>query len=204
MHFNNQWLLDDFEHDEFAPPVASTPGPLQRNVGIVWRGTREVMQVTAIAFVMYLGLNVAIPRYEVEGHSMEPNFHSAERVVVSTVHYQLLDPQRGDVVVFERGKNLIKRVIGLPGETVRLREGQVFINGQLLQEAYIDRYCTLGTCRDTEWELGPEEYFVLGDNRVNSHDSHNFGPIHRDQIIGRVVLRYWPVQNLRAFLDGVY
>lgn len=204
MHFNNQWLLDDFEHDEQLATVAPPAAPLSKPVGLMLRGTRELAQVTAIAFVMYLGLNVAIPRYEVEGHSMEPNFHSAERVVVSTVHYQLLDPQRGDVVVFERGKNLIKRVIGLPGETVRLRDGQVFINGQLLQEDYIDRYCTLGTCRDTEWELGAEEYFVLGDNRVNSHDSHNFGPIHRDQIIGRVVLRYWPVETLRAFLDNVY
>lgn len=204
MHFNNQWLLDDFEHDEFGPAPAPAQAYLRQGATAVVRTTRELAQVTAIAFAMYLGLNVAIPRYEVEGHSMEPSFHSEERVVVSTVHYQLSDPQRGDVVVFEREKNLIKRVIGLPGETVRLRNGQVFINGQLLQEDYIDRFCTLGTCRDTTWQLGEDEYFVLGDNRVNSHDSHNFGPIHRDQIIGRVLLRYWPIENLRAFIDSVY
>lgn len=200
MNFNNQWLIDDFLNGEKPTAPPSPPTGSRSLLKVI----NDITQVMVIAFLMYLALNIIIPRYQVEGHSMEPSFHSDERVVVSTVHYMLQDPQRGDIVVFEHDKNLIKRIIGLPGERVHLRDGAVYINGLRLEEDYINSFCRIGTCRDSEWVLGPDEYFVLGDNRSNSHDSHNFGPIHREQIIGRVVMRYWPLSNLRTFLQSVY
>ena len=196
MNFNNQWLIDDYISDESTPPPPPKPS-LQKQVT---KAIFDMVWIVMIAFVMYLGLNIVIPRYQVEGHSMEPNFHSDERVMVSTVHYLVSDPQRGDIIVFERDKNLIKRVIGLPGERVQLINGAVYINGVPLQEDYINNLCRIGSCRDSEWVLGADEYFVLGDNRRNSHDSHNFGPIQRDQIVGRVILRYWPFDHVKTYL----
>lgn len=198
MNFNNQWLLDD---------AFSTPTPPEKSNG--WRRNtfgimREIVQVVVLAIILYVVLNVFIPRYEVEGHSMEPNFHTAERVVVSRLNYVLGSPGRGDIIVFRHtsGKNLIKRVIGLPGETVLLDEGQVFINGIPLDEPYVSELCSAYSCRDKEWTLGLDEYFVLGDNRNHSMDSHNFGPINRSQIIGRVLMRYWPPDDLGLFFGG--
>lgn len=195
MNHSNLWLLDDLEEQLNAPPP---PAPKKR--ASLSHLVNEMTQVILLAFAMYIGLNVIIPRYEVEGSSMEPSFHTAQRVIVSRLHYLFTDPHRGDIVVFKHGDNLIKRIIGLPGETITLRQGRVYIDGTYLQEDYIEDYCGIGTCRDTTWELGPDEYFVLGDNRPNSNDSHNFGPIHRDQIIGKVILRYWPMNALHEFL----
>ena len=200
MNFNNQWLIDDIESDLLSEPQQSR---IIRRLG---RVVREVVQIVVIALLMYVVLNVIIPRYEVEGHSMEPNFYSTQRVVVSRLHYIVGSPQRGDIVVFEHSnrKNLIKRVIGLPGEVITMEEGQVFVDGVALNEAYINELCRTYSCRNNRWELDPDEYFVLGDNRNHSLDSHNFGPIHRDQIVGKVLFRYWPPDDLRTFLDEDY
>lgn len=190
MNHSNLWLLEDYQQPSATPP---TNPKLGRVLG-------ELTQIIVLAFAMYIGLNLIIPRYEVEGSSMEPSFYSTQRVIVSRLHYLFSDPQRGDIIVFEHGENLIKRVVGLPGETITLQQGRVYINDVPLEEAYIEEFCRIGTCRDTTWVLGPDEYFVLGDNRVNSNDSHNFGPIHRNQIIGKVVFRYWPVNAVHEFI----
>lgn len=199
MNFNNQWLLDESSD-------IPTPSPVRRYGGVLFHVAREMVQVVVLAVILYIILNVFIPRYEVEGQSMEPNFHTAERVVVSRLNYMLSDPQRGDIIVFlhTSGKNLIKRVIGLPGETVTMRQGQVYIDEVPLDESYIEELCSAYACRDKAWTLGEDEYFVLGDNRNHSMDSHNFGPIKRDQIIGKVLMRYWPPASLRSFLQGPY
>lgn len=191
MNFDNQWLLDDYELQAPTPPAPAT-----RKVS---RMVNEAIQVVMLAFLFYLALNVIVPRYEVEGSSMEPSFYSTQRVLVSRLHYVIGDPQRGDVIVFERDENLIKRVIGLPGETIRLQDGHVYINDIELNEDYISAFCETGTCRDSSWTLGADEYFVLGDNRPYSNDSHNFGPIHRDQIVGKVVFQYWPLDHVYDF-----
>jgi signal peptidase I len=168
----------------------STPVRRKRGSGFF----REVFQTVLLVIVLYTGANLAIPRYIVEGHSMEPNFHNHERIVVSRLHYVIGDPQRGDVVVLDLDDtvDLLKRIVALPGETVTMHEGQLSINGVALDESYVADLCETYTCRDREWVLGSDEYFVLGDNRNHSHDSHDFGPIHRDQIIGKVLMKYWP------------
>jgi signal peptidase I len=89
---------------------------------------------------------------------------------------------------------LIKRLIGLPGETVEMRNGHVFINGTELNESYTKEECR-SNCADRTWELGADEYFMMGDNRNNSRDSRVFGPVTKNRIIGEAIIRYWPPQD---------
>ena len=104
---------------------------------------------------------------------------------------------RGDIVVLRnpvlKGRIYIKRIIGLPDEDVRLADGQVYVQGTLLEEAYLDGPITAG--RDGEWWIGPDEYFVLGDNRRDSQDSSAFGPVDQRLILGRVWFRCWPLRS---------
>lgn len=146
--------------------------------------------LTVVVFLLFM--NTVAPRYIVHGQSMEPSIHHDERLLISPIPYLLDQPQRGDVIVFMRQPDdaLVKRVIGLPGETVYLHRGRVYVNGQLIDEPYISTPCFV--CADHVWKLGADEFFVLGDNRNISVDSHIFGPIRRDQIVGQVVLRWWP------------
>ncbi|MBI5930760.1 MAG: signal peptidase I [Chloroflexi bacterium] len=155
---------------------------------------REVFQTALLVIILYTGLNLFIPRYIVEGHSMEPNFHDHERIVVSRLSYMLGDPQRGDVVVLDLDHtvDLLKRIVALPGETVTMEDGQLYINGVAIDEPYVAELCRTYSCQDRKWVLGDDEYFVLGDNRNHSRDSHDFGPIKRSQIIGKVLMKYWP------------
>jgi signal peptidase I len=116
----------------------------------------------------------------------------------------LLGPERGQVVVFypdaeRRQDPLIKRAIGLPGETVEVHDGGVFVDGQRLDEPYVHSLETVCYSPCGPVRLGPDEYFMLGDNRPNSRDSRSFGPVHLDQIIGRVVLRYWPLEAVQFY-----
>lgn len=156
---------------------------------------REILQLVLIVALVRIGMDTFVPRYVVDGASMEPNFHTSERVIVDRLTMLLGGPSRGDVVVLESPRSdddlLIKRVIGLPNEYVVLRNGRVYINGELLDEPYIDEFCTQRSCNG-EWLLGSDEYFVLGDNRQNSMDSHSFGPVKRSTITGIARVRYWP------------
>jgi signal peptidase I len=107
----------------------------------------------------------------------------------------LSGPARGDVVVLDSPQSkdelLIKRVIGLPNETIVIRDGRVYVDGKMLDESYVNDFCTFRSCNG-EWQLGPDQYFVLGDNRSHSLDSHAFGPVSRSSIIGIARVRYWP------------
>jgi len=126
---------------------------------------------------------------------MLPNFDTGQLIIVNRAAYFFGGPSRGDVIVLHNPANnsedFIKRVVGLPGEYVEIREGRVYVNGTMLNEPYIEQFCTLGC--DGAWPLGPDQYFVLGDNRAHSHDSHVFGPINRNLIVGQAWLRYWPI-----------
>jgi signal peptidase I len=148
---------------------------------------KPLLQVLVIVLLM----NLFFPRYYVEGRSMEPNFHEYDRLFTSAVTVMTHSIARGEVVVLASpvdGQLVLKRVIGLPGETVVIEDGQVYIDGVLLEEDYIEeapRYS--GT-----WVLGADEYFVLGDNRNHSYDSADYGPVTLDRIRGVVVFRFWP------------
>lgn len=155
---------------------------------------RELIESVLPALVIVLVVNIFLAQAtRVEGQSMEPNLHDNQRLIIEKVTYRFREPQRGDVIVLRRPTRstepLIKRVVGLPGETVAVRDGRVYVNGEALDEAYLDQQ-TWGTMPS---RLVPEEHvFVLGDNRKASNDSRSFGVVPYDDIIGRAWVRYWP------------
>ena len=163
---------------------------------------REIVGTLVFVLAVTVLFDLAIPRSLVDGHSMEPTFYGDDRLVVSRVHYLLGAPNRGDILVFnslvpseaERGIMLIKRVVGLPGETVELRDARIHINGEPLSELYIKEPCER-RCLDKTWVLTEDEYFMMGDNRNNSRDSRVFGAVPLSKIVGQVVLRYWPLSS---------
>ncbi|MBN1285662.1 MAG: signal peptidase I [Anaerolineae bacterium] len=185
-------------------PNLSPEGP-QPRLSRRGRWIKELLQTLLMIVAIYTLLNLALPRYMVEGRSMEPNFHDGQRLFVSRLAYMFDAPGRGDVVVIRNprlagGEDLIKRVIGLPGETVTIELGRVFINGAAIDEPYVAALPGYSG----EFALGPDEYFVLGDNRGNSNDSFDFGPIKRDIIVGRAWISYWPLQWLGIIPDQSY
>ena len=160
---------------------------------------QEIGETVILIALIYTLVNLACARFVVEGPSMQPNFATGQYLVVSRVNYLFTEPRRGEVVVFHYPGNpqedYIKRVIGLPGETVEIRDTQVFVDGIQLNEPYINEPCTSGNCRDNVWELGEDEYFMMGDNRNHSSDSRAFGPVKRNLIVGEALIRYWPPQD---------
>jgi signal peptidase I len=160
----------------------------------------EILETLVLIVAIYALVDLASVRFFVDGPSMEPSFYTGQRVIISRVNYLLGEPERGEIVVFESPDRpgidppLIKRIIGLPGETVEIRDTRVFINGRALHEPYINEPCNTGNCADARWELGPDEYFVMGDNRNRSRDSRRFGPVRREHVIGEALVRYWPPQ----------
>jgi signal peptidase I len=176
-------------------------------------GFDELIQTIVFVFVVIVLFDMAIPRSLVEGRSMSPTFEGpetwpdsilADRLIVSRVDFLIWQPQRGDIIVFNsvnagefaRGVMLIKRVIGLPGDHIQFINQELYINGQLVPEPYINEPCTVYQCPDAETFLGENEYFVMGDNRNHSKDSRSFGAVPLDHIVGRVVFRYWPINRI--------
>ncbi len=154
---------------------------------------REIIITLIMAIVIFGLLQATIQSFVVIGSSMEPNLEEGERLLVSKVSYSLHEPERGDVVVFISPKSqqvdFIKRIIALPGETVEVENGAVYINGHQLDEPYIKQL--------PKYSLEPrqvpeDEYFVLGDNRNNSNDSHNGWTVPRQEIVGKAWLSIWP------------
>lgn len=189
------WDRPDLPLPSAGGAVAEEPDKTSRRAKSL---LREILQLVLIVMLVRLGMDTLLPRYVVDGASMEPTFYTSERVIVDRVTMLLGGPSRGDVVVLDsprRDELLIKRVIGLPGETVTVQAGRVTINGTLLEEPYVQEFCTYPSCNGT-WELGPDEYFVLGDNRSHSLDSHLFGPVQRSAIKGIARVRYWPPDEL--------
>ena len=131
--------------------------------------------------LIYVAVNFGTGRFRIEGSSMEPSMHPNQYVLVDKVSYMLGDPKRGDVIVFNYPlapeRDFIKRIIGLPGETVTVAQGVVSIDGVPLDEPYISAPPTY----ENTWTLAPDEYFVLGDNRNSSSDSHSWGPLPRHE-----------------------
>ncbi len=172
--------------DSFPEQPAAPPAP-SRGSGLL----REIVETALLTALIFLVVNAATGRFKIDGSSMEPNLHHDEYVIVDKVTYLFGKPQRGDVVVFfleGQPKDYIKRVIGLPGDTIELSNGTVYIDGQPLAEPYVASASVTYTAR----QLGDEEYFVMGDNRGNSSDSRAFGPIRSDNIVGRAWIVYWP------------
>jgi len=150
--------------------------------------------------------------FEIEGSSMEPSFYNNEYLLIEKISYRVHPPRRGDVVVFkypnDQQVNYIKRIIGLPGESVRVEGGKVFVNGQSLTEAYLppnEQTLVNGTIdRPYEVTLATDQYFMMGDNREHSSDSRNWGPLAKDLIIGRTSIVIFPHQDVTAVASPKY
>lgn len=162
----------------------------------------ELLETLVLIVAIYALVDLASARFYVDGPSMEPSFFTGQRVIVSRVNYLLASPQRGEIVVFDSPDRpgidppLIKRVIGLPGETVEIRDGKVLIDNRELFEPYINNEPCERNCNEEPVVLGQDEYFVMGDNRNRSRDSRVLPePIRKDHIIGEALIRYWPPQN---------
>jgi signal peptidase I len=157
---------------------------------------REVLLTLAIAIVLFFGLQLMVQSYIIKESSMEPNFYEGERLLVNKVTYRFNGPQMGDVIVFhppppynQEGTNFIKRVIALPGDTVEVRGEAVYVNGVKLDEPYV----TQRPDYTLSLETVPEgSYFVLGDNRNVSNDSHTGWVVPRQNIVGRAWIILWP------------
>lgn len=163
----------------------------------------EIIETIFLIATIYALVDLASVRFYVDGPSMEPTFFTGQRIIVSRVSYLLGEPERGDIIVFESPDDpgvdppLIKRLIGVPGDTVEVRDTLVYVNGKQLQEPYfVNTPCTASNCPNNTWQLGTDQYFVMGDNRNRSRDSRRFGPITREHIIGEALVRYWPIADL--------
>ena len=161
----------------------------------VVRILREILITALIAFAIFLPMKATVQGYEVQYSCMLPNIHDGDWIIVGKLSYRVSEPQRGDVVVFNPPEYLnseypfIKRVIGLPGETIEVRDGFVYVDGTPLQEDYLNA--------EPRYTTGPlvvpdGEYFVLGDNRNSANDSHNGWTVSRDSLIGKARVTYWP------------
>ena len=181
------------------------PETLSQNEGLpkrrkALRWLREVLETILPAVLIAVLINIFLAQAtQVHGQSMEPTLHSDQRLVVEKVSYHFHGPRRGDIVVLESPQQsselLIKRVIGLPGETVEIRQGWVYINGQELDEPYLER-STGGNWRPII--VPPLHVFVLGDNRSFSNDSRAFGMAPIENIVGRAWVSYWPLDEAGA------
>ena len=161
---------------------------------------RDTLVTIIIGVVVYFGLQATVQKYIIWESSMEPSFYNGEYVLTNKVLYKLRDPHRGEVVIFKSPRNkeidFIKRIIAVPGETVRIASGLVYVNGQLLPEVYLPSGTyTFGESflkENQQFTVPQGQYFVLGDNRPHSSDSRDFGPIAKEDFIGRAIVRYFP------------
>jgi signal peptidase I len=154
---------------------------------------RDLVETMVLVTIAFLVVNALIGRFRIEQVSMQPNLHEGEYVIVDKVSYAFRQPERGEIVVLKNPNpgqpDLIKRVIGLPSETIDVRGGQVHVNGQPLTEPYIKQPMASDYPAN---ELQAGQYFVMGDNRNNSEDSRIFGARPASDIVGRAWIIYWP------------
>jgi signal peptidase I len=157
---------------------------------------RELIETIALTLIIFLVIRFAAQSFRVDGASMQPGLHTDEFVIVDKMSYLFQSPQRGDVIVFhypvDPSKDFIKRIIGLPGDTIRVTSTSVIVDGQTLHEPYISLPFNF---ENHTWNLGPGQFFVMGDHRDNSLDSRSWGPLDRSFIIGKAVAVYWPVND---------
>lgn len=188
----------------------------------------EILQTVLLTLLIFMAVRAVVQNYEVDGISMEPTLQTGQRLLVNRMAYLRVEgwpldlatraglydggqdrvypfgrPQRGDIIVFTQPlppyRDLVKRVIAVPGDTVQIERGRVYLNGNLLEEDYIRALPTYSVARQ---EVPEGKYFVLGDNRSNSSDSHIWGLVPEANIIGRVWLSYWPPSRWGAIPAG--
>jgi signal peptidase I len=182
--------LDTVEHDvnvennEVAPEVQEK---------VSWgRFAFDIIETLFLAVVLFVGINAISARVRVDGFSMRPTLEDGEFVLVNKMSYRFGEFSRGDIIVFHfpvnPAEDLVKRVIGLPGDHVLVENNTVYVNGQLLNEPYIAQ----APLYSGEWTIAEGNLFVLGDNRNNSNDSKDWGLLPEEKVVGKAILIYWP------------
>lgn len=185
------------------------PSLLRDTLFFLW----ETFRVVIISLLIIIPVRYFLVQpFFVKGASMENTFHDGEYILIDEISYRFTDPKRGDITVFRYPNDpdqfFIKRVIGLPGDVIEVKNNKVRIyneenpSGVLLSESYLsENQVTLG---DIMTKLGPQEYFVMGDNRLRSSDSRSWGVLNREFITGRVFFRAWPLNKFGAFENPRY
>ena len=157
---------------------------------------REIVETLALTLIIFLAIHFTIQNYQVEGSSMQPGLMSNQYVLVNKLAYLFHPPERGDVIVFhypvDTNKDLIKRVIGIPGDVIILTSSTVEVNGVVLKEPYVQVPINPSASQVT---VPQDEYFVMGDNRQYSSDSRDWGFVPKSYIIGKAVIIYWPLNS---------
>jgi signal peptidase I len=158
----------------------------------------EIVQTLVMAVALYFAIDFCVARVRVENVSMESSFTEGELLMVNRLNYKFSEPERGDVVIFKAPtdpkKDYIKRMIGLPGDKVSVQEGKLFINDSEIQEPWVHEPMAYSG----EWVVPENEYFVLGDNRNHSSDSHSWGFVPRKNLVGNAFFCYWPLNHIRV------
>lgn len=172
-------------------PLADENMPAEE--GTNWkRFFLDVVETLVLAVILFVGINAVSARVRVDGFSMRPTLEDGEFLLVSKLSYKFGEFNRGDIIVFHFPLNpkeeLVKRIIGLPGDKITVQDGQVFLNGQLQSEDYIAQL----PLYNGEWTVAEGFLFVLGDNRNNSNDSKDWGLLPQENVVGKAVLIYWP------------
>lgn len=170
---------------------------IKRALAALFDFLQGIVVILAVMVMIYLFI---MSPQEVSGSSMEGNFHNGEFILTNKIEYKLTDPKRGDVVIFKSPGNkdvdFIKRVIAKPGETVEIKNNAYYVNDNKLDEPYLSPgvYMFGGSFlhENQIYTVPPGKYFVSGDNRPHSSDSREFGPITKEDFIGKAILRYWP------------
>ncbi len=179
--------LDHF-HTE---TLSESQEPEEKRSGFM-RFVIDIIETLILSIILFAAINAVSARIRVDGASMEPTLQSGEFVIVNKLAYMFGDPSIGDVIVFhfprDPDQEYIKRVIGLPGDRVEIKGGKVFVNGEILSEDYI----AASPVYENVWDIPVDSLFVLGDNRNNSSDSHNWGPVPMEFVIGKATFIYWP------------
>ena len=220
-----------YRESELVPIAeAQAPSAESRSHSAVW----EIVETLLLAVLIFFAVRLVVLNFRVDGLSMEPTLDTGQLLLVNRqvyLHfdaYELVDwlplvehaearviypfhpPQRGDIVVLhppvDQGKPYIKRIIGLPGERVWIRDGAVYINGERLEEEYLHGLATSwsGTFGQDEFTIPDGQVFVMGDNRSNSTDSRAFGPVDIDELIGKAWISYWPSDRLDIITTPPY
>lgn len=157
---------------------------------------REIVETLALALLIFLAVHFTVQNYQIDGPSMQNTLQNNQYVLVNKTAYIFHAPERGDIIVFHQpnqpNRDLIKRVIGLPGDKIMINSTDIWVNGVKLQEPYVFEQ---GNPNTTPLIVPPNTYFVLGDHRKVSEDSRYFGPVPKDDIVGKAVLIDWPISQ---------